>query len=237
MRRALAGIAACAAFISFAIFAAVFQPVQLLVDINQAPTPVSSSPSYLCDSAAAGYLSGTDADETLGLWKTDGTTAGTARIASFGTATGFESVECLYRSGSLTLFQFLDRDGVAELWRSDGTAAGTFRLLRQPSANEGPINFMGQAELYAFMASDGVHGNEFMVTDGTVAGTRLLVDLTPGPDSTWSYAGQSIISSGLLYFAHEGNLWVSDFTASGTHAVTNIPFEPDSGAFLDNLWS
>ncbi|MBC8024385.1 MAG: cadherin-like domain-containing protein [Steroidobacteraceae bacterium] len=237
MRRVLPILAACAAFASFAIFAAVFRPVQLLVDINQAPTPLSSSPRLLCDSTVAGYLSATDADQTLGLWRTDGSTAGTTRIATFGAFNGFEQVECLYWRGSLTFFQFTDQGGVAELWRSDGTSSGTFRLLRQPSANEGPIYFMGQSGLYAFMASDGIHGNEIMLTDGTVAGTRMLIDLTPGPDSSWIGTGQNTVSNGLLYFGHEGNLWVSDFSAGGTRAVTDFDIDPNVGSSLDTLWS
>lgn len=81
MRRVLPTLAVCAVFASLAVFAAVFRPVELLVDINQAPTPLSSAPTYLCDSTVAGYMSATDADQTLGLWKTDGTPAGTSRVA------------------------------------------------------------------------------------------------------------------------------------------------------------
>jgi len=237
MRRVLPTLAVCAAFASFAIFAAVFRPVELLVDINQAPTPLSSSPFFICDNAQTGFLTATDPDQILGLWRTDGTAAGTSRIASFGPYRGFGYLDCLYTSGNLTFFQFFDPDGVAEMWRSDGTSSGTFRLHRQPSADEGPIYFMGQSGLYAFMASDGDHGNEIMVTDGTVAGTRLLVDLTPGPDSSWTDTNQHAISNGLLYFAHDGNLWVSDFTAGGTRAVTNFDIDPDVGASLDWIWS
>ena len=236
MRRVLTGFAVCTALASFAILAAVFKPVQLLLDINQAPTPVSSNPTFLCDNGTTGYLWATDADENHGLWSTDGTSAGTTRVASFGVAGTNGYVDCLYWTGNLTFFQVTDQNGVAELWRSDGTSAGTFRLLRQPGANEGPIYFMGQSGLYAFLASDGVHGNEIMVSDGTVAGTRMLIDLTPGPDNSWMDHGQTVISNGLLYFAHEGNLWVTDFTAGGTRAVTSFVVDPDYGAGLDLVW-
>lgn len=236
MRRVLAGLSVCAALASFAILAAVFRPVQLLVDINQAPTPISSNPMFLCDNGTTGYLSANDADEVFGLWSTDGTSAGTTRIATFGVAGEAWYIECLYATGPLTFFQLTDQAGVAELWRSDGTSAGTFRLLRQPSANDGPIYFMGQSGLYAFLANDGAHGNEIMVSDGTVAGTRMLVDLEPGPDGTWITNGQSVIANGLLYFAREGNLWVSDFTAGGTRAVTDFVIDPDLGANLDTIW-
>lgn len=235
MRRVLAGLAVAATLASFTIFAAVFQPVQLLLDINQAPTPVSSSPTYLCESGGAGFLSGKDADEILGLWRTDGTSAGTARVASFGAAGESGSIECMYSADGLAFFQFTDQAGVSELWRSDGTSTGTLRLLRQPSADDGPIYFMGQSGLYAFMANDGVHGSEIMVTDGSVAGTRMLVDLTPGPDGSWTYPGHNVVSNGLLYFEHDGNLWTSDLTASGTHAVTSFTFDPDVGATVDAM--
>jgi ELWxxDGT repeat protein len=235
MRRALAGFGIGAVIISFAVMAAVFQPVQLLLDLNQAPTPVNSDVVYLCESTVAGYFWGRDEDDTLGVWASDGTPSGTKRIASFGTYTGSEYAECLYWTGSLTFFQVIGHDGVAELWRTDGTGNGTFRLLRQPD-DGGPIYFMGHDGLYAFMAGDGTHGNEIMVTDGTVAGTRLLVDLSPGADGSWISNGQSIAADGQLWFAHHGNLWVSDFTAGGTRQVTNFTYDPDYENVIDTLW-
>ena len=56
MRRGLPALAVCAAFASFAIFAAVFRPVQLLVDINQAPTSERGDvpPSYVPHFTSAG---------------------------------------------------------------------------------------------------------------------------------------------------------------------------------------
>lgn len=236
MRRLTAGFAVGAAILSFAVLAAVFKPAQLLVDLNQAPIPADSQGNLMCDAPTAGYFWGKDADEIVGLWTSDGTPAGTRRIASFGTYTGSEYFDCLHSAGNLTFFQYTGQDNVAELWRTDGTSGGTFRLLRQPSADDGSIYFLGHAGLHAFTANDGTHGNELMVTDGTVAGTRLLVDLTPGPDGSWLYYWTSIVANNQLWFGYQGNLWVSDFTAGGTHQVTNFANDPDAENSVDDLW-
>src|SRR6185436_2544665 len=96
MRRFSAAFAVGAAIISFAVLAAVFKPAQLLVDLNQAPIPVGSDVVHLCDSTVAGYFWGRDEADTLGLWASDGTPAGTRRIASFGSYTGSEYTDCLH---------------------------------------------------------------------------------------------------------------------------------------------
>lgn len=76
-----------------------------------------------------------------------------------------------------------------------------------------------------FSASDGVHGAELWVSDGTVAGTTMLKDINAGAGSS----GVSRLGVGgpYLYFtADDGvngvELWKTDGTASGTSMVKNI---------------
>jgi ELWxxDGT repeat protein len=71
-----------------------------------------------------------------------------------------------------------------------------------------------------FEANEQVNGDELWVSDGTVAGTHILVDLTPG-------SGGSFTSTGALwgsefYFGYGGNPWKTDGTAAGTVKIETV---------------
>jgi len=75
-----------------------------------------------------------------------------------------------------------------------------------------------------FNASDGVHGPELWVSDGTEAGTYMVIDLIPGPAG--SNPQVLIDVNGRCFFQGVNSssgldLYVSDGTASGTHFVVN----------------
>ncbi len=68
---------------------------------------------------------------------------------------------------------------------------------------------------------DGVHGAELWLSDGSSAGTRLLLDLSPGPASTTIW-GTSARHDGLWFVVDAGaqrELWHSDGTTAGTRVV------------------
>src|SRR6185295_8167740 len=80
-----------------------------------------------------------------------------------------------------------------ELWASDGTAEGT-RLVKdiwtgmvntswfEPEvASSYPAHFAPFGNSVLFVAGDGPTGREPWITDGTAAGTRLLLDINPTP--------------------------------------------------------
>ena len=69
---------------------------------------------------------------------------------------------------------------VEEVWISDGKAAGTFAIHAAPR-----IEYLAPADhvLYFAEVTDEA-GTELAVTDGTVAGTRSLGDLRPGPQGS-----------------------------------------------------
>src|SRR5690606_15028926 len=71
-----------------------------------------------------------------------------------------------------------------ELWRTDGTAQGTFQLGPiNPGGNAAPRSITAFGAGVAFSANDGLSGRELYCSDGTVAGTRRVVDLYSGPGS------------------------------------------------------
>ena len=72
-------------------------------------------------------------------------------------------------------------------------AAQAPALLRDVNPNGSSVDVTGQLEILGrsprdgeviVMLDDGVHGREPWRTDGTPAGTSLLLDLTPGPAGT-----------------------------------------------------
>ncbi len=121
-----------------------------------------------------------------------------------------------------------DGDTGRELWITDGTAAGT-ALLKDinPNVEFGRPQNSDPRSFYAlgngkvvFFADDGEHGREPWVTDGTPEGTFMLRDLTPGPDSTIVFSGNTrLLDDGRLLI---NNAYVTDGTTAGT-----VPYDPE----------
>jgi ELWxxDGT repeat protein len=142
----------------------------------------------------------------------------------------------------MLLFSGYDADGNDGLWVSDGTAAGTHELTGISGAYGGgngvsPYNitaFDGGA-LFAGEDASGVVG--LWVTDGTIAGTHEVTSIN-GVYSTslfpnGVYPGFAVLNGGKVLFSGFSTggldeLWVSDGTADGTHAL-NISGESAHG--------
>ncbi|MDB6137237.1 MAG: hyalin repeat protein, partial [Verrucomicrobiaceae bacterium] len=85
--------------------------------------------------------------------------------------------------------------------------------------------FQTAGNLMYFTGYTAAKGTELWRTDGTAAGTFMLQDMTPGPDST--QFGESMALGSVLYFvpdtaAYGKELWRTDGTVAGTHIVKAI---------------
>lgn len=69
-----------------------------------------------------------------------------------------------------------------------------------------------------FIADDGVHGFEPWVTDGTAAGTRMIVDVVPGP--TWGYFDWPVAYGGKLYADSSAGFMEFDADGSNVRVVS-----------------
>ncbi|MDP6512603.1 MAG: DUF5011 domain-containing protein [SAR202 cluster bacterium] len=165
--------------------------------------------------------SGTNGNE---LWKSDGTTAGTALIKGI-----------FPGSGNSDPFEYTEFDGAIffnaqdfdtrnrrvppppgakgrELWKSDGTTAGTVLVkdIFPGSGSSVPSEFTESGGTLFFAASNGAGGRQLWKSDGTPAGTVLVKDL----------GGTQIFGltafGGNLVFSTISDLWISDGTAAGT---------------------
>ena len=172
------------------------------------------------------YFAADDGASGRELWRTDGTDAGTSRVADIvpGPA-GSDPLRTL-SAGGLLYFTAEDAAG-RELWRTDGTAAGTLRILdiRPGPAWSNPGSFTVAGAQLFFTADDGVHGRELWATgfDSTV--TALVRDIRPGPASS-EPDELTRLGDLLLLAADDGavgrELWRTDGSPAGTARVRDL---------------
>ena len=111
-----------------------------------------------------------------------------------------------------------------------------------PGSGAGPAT-----NLMLFTADDGSHGTELWASDGTAAGTRLVLDLTPGA------AGSAILGlvglGQVALFATEQDfpangpvpptavlsIWQTDGTSAGTQVLTTLATAPQGGHWVGGL--
>ena len=207
----------------------------VLVKTVQAP----SIPFYNLVGGEAAALPGgplflvlSDDEAGAELWKSDGTDAGTVRVADINPGPGGSIPHALTPVGSK--LYFVADDGVHgdEVWVSDGMAAGTHMVadvLPGPGSSR-PDNLTAVGNTLLFSAFDGVHGVEPWRTGGAALGTRMIQDIAPGPLSS-SPTGFTAAGSN-VYFAADDNTTGFELWAVPQNAVL--------GTFADvpaNYWA
>jgi ELWxxDGT repeat protein len=180
----------------------------------------------------------------LELWRSDGTTAGTALVkdifpgsrGSLVNTQGSDSNSTMWlNTVSGGAMYFLADDGVHgfEMWRTDGTEAGTWLVK---DIQEGTESAFGSFDYYSldsatvgstlfFRAATTLNGAELWKTDGTEANTVLVKDINLGPSSSFP-SGLTELNGRLVFAAaghdFDGELWRSDGTTFGTVLVDDI---------------
>ncbi|HEX4963155.1 MAG TPA: ELWxxDGT repeat protein [Thermoanaerobaculia bacterium] len=189
-----------------------------------------TSPSVLGSAAGLTYFRAypsetADGDRGDELWVTDGTAAGTRRIAGH--------VSALGTLGDLAYFGASDEDrATSEIWATDGTPAGTHRVatIQRHAPSSGPIFLPSPADNALFLAWNGSH-EALWQSDGTprgtlpvagkeLAGNRTLETILPqvGPLRFFTVVRSQ---GGPHPTALE--LWRTDGTGSGTRAIADLP--------------
>jgi len=166
----------------------------LLKDIN--PGNASSSPRSLTEYNGQIYFTATTAANGSELWRTDGTSDGTVLFKDINPGT-VSSAPTKFIPFHNKLFFAARGAGVGLDWFStDGTVDGTSLFMDlNPGQGDGvyPTGVFPGTQgnsaivldgvLY-FEGNNGTSGTELFGTDGTTAGTRLVIDARPGSASS-----------------------------------------------------
>jgi ELWxxDGT repeat protein len=197
------------------------------------PGERSSFPEFLTNANGTLFFRALD-PFGWGLWKSDGTAAGTVLVKRHPQPiTSVTSV-----NGSIFYVSDGDHAGDAnELWRSDGTPAGT-TLVKAFAAGPQPFGALGgltpmNNQLFFFAYTAG-RGYVLWKSDGTTAGTTLVSDTGPRAQE-YDYVLQPV-GDWLFVLVGETTqhttLWKTDGTASGTVLVKD--FNLSTSAYYGN---
>ena len=137
---------------------------QMVLDINA--TELGWIRSEIVAVGSVAYFAAVD-----GIWKSDGTTAGTVLIKDIYPGSGATSPSRLTNVNGTVYFTADDGTHGLELWKSDGTAAGTV-MVKDINPGSAGSYFHGLTAVNGtlfFSVNDGTIGDELWKSDGTVA--------------------------------------------------------------------
>jgi len=167
--------------------------------------------------------------QSVDLWSSDGSDAGTTPILPPSTGTASSDAAARLLVGNTLYLTANDGEHGLELWRTDGSAAGT-ALVKDIFPGNGPssaASFVAVGDIVYFKADNGSSGAELWRSDGTDAGTYMVRDIVPG--SSASSPRDLVALDGIVYFAAAAassssniELWRSDGTDAGTYMVKDI---------------
>jgi len=154
------------------------------------------------------------------LWRSDGTSEGTQRVA----VVGMDHLSDLNVIGDQLFFT---AEQSAALWASDGSPAGTMALGDFEQLGTDFIPWNGSL----YFAADAGAGLELWRSDGTATGTTQVAEIMPG-DAGSAPGSFAVVGDRLLFAADDGEhgreLWVTDGTADGTQLYADIWAGPSS---------
>ncbi|KAF4318436.1 hypothetical protein BBO99_00007100 [Phytophthora kernoviae] len=205
--------------------------------------PRGSNPSHFVELNQRLYFQASSTDFGAELWTTDGTRDGTYQVADVEFGSWSSEPRFLTAFNSRIFFSAKTYAYGRELWFSDGdprfdftedqhATVGTGLLLdicvgaKSSSPQQfAVLNPSIGSPLLLFQADDCVHGVELWATDGTYAGTSLVLDIRQGtigsrPAYLTSFAGQVFFQAddGI----HGAELWVTNGFSAGTTMLVDI---------------
>ena len=178
------------------------------------------------------YFSGVTDGQGLELWKTNGTETSTVLVKDVYAGTNASDPSGFTRIGSTVYFAiaYYNVWPYTQLWKTDGTTAGTVGVGTQTYVlNKQIVPFKDKLYFFGF---DGSNGIEPWVSNGTSAGTSMLLNTSPFTQFSYSGPFRVLKADDYLVFAQENfaqnsttnHFWKSDGTSNGTLRMT-----PDNG--------
>ena len=167
-----------------------------------------------------------------GLWKSDGTSAGTVLVKQFDPALN-QGISPYVMGTSL---YFAANDGVhgMELWKSDGTTAGTLLLEDiNLSGSSYPVEFEQMGGALYFFASNGTSNDLYSSTGAPGVATIYRTN------SATSVGELTAVGSSLFFRGEDeingSELWTSEGPSGATELLKKI--RPNNGAYQNNYGS
>lgn len=179
------------------------------------------------------YFAATDGESGYELWKSDGTSAGTKRVADINPGSNGSSPRELTVVGETLYFTAFSQGGYG-LWKSDGTEEGTQLVsgIDKPQFNiyrSEPRYLTAVGDSVFFTAIGNLNtGRELWKSDGTAAGTKMVADIFPG--STGSEPRDLKLVGNTLYFSAKSDLtsgrqlWALDVSSELADDQGQTPF-------------
>lgn len=180
------------------------------------------------------------------LWKSDGTVAGTVVVADTVITTTVGQALKIRESYNDTLYYTVNVAGPSAgyttiLWRTHGTTPVLVDTLHHPGypgiGGGYPTGFtMVGNKLFFSMWN--LNGRELWVSDGTEAGTKEVIDLSPGSNGGTTN-NPMIAFNGKVFFQGSATLGInelysSDGTAAGTTLVKAGVYNPEHFIIYNN---
>ena len=191
--------------------------------------------------AGALWFEGYDESGGTELWRSDGTPAGTQRFEDIAPGTDGSYPLFLAADESSLWFAAWEPQTGVELWRTDGLLSGTalvsdivpgaddshFLPWRAAPLPDGRLVYRSGVAVSATAGTD----VEPYLSDGTVAGTSKLAELSTGSAS--SMPDDFATLGERVFFSASGGglgreLWSTDATTSGTQLVSDLSPGPSS---------
>ena len=197
---------------------------QMVLDINS--NTVGSNPDDFVTIGSTVFFTATDVDSGTELWRSDGTKAGTVRVADINPGSAGSSPSHLTAIGSTLFFTASDGSSGTELWKSDGTTAGTVRVkdVNPGSGSSVASNLAAFGSNLFFFATDGSSAVRLWKSDGSEAGTVAVGSGSPLPS-----APSSITAAGSSFFftanddAGHVQIWKTDATGVAIPLTSFLP--------------
>jgi ELWxxDGT repeat protein len=170
------------------------------------------------------------------LWRSDGTAAGTIMIADI--PSGISRIS----SSAGRAFILSDGISLSQLWLANETGVTLVKTIRDGGGyfdpHKKPEATIGN--VFYFVASDGVHGNEIWRTDGTSAGTYMLFDLEASDSRDFLYEygiDQFTVLNSRLYFTvlRAANQGIFYTTGNSSYTKIRSAYTIDMVAVADRL--
>lgn len=195
------------------------------------PGPTGSFPSAFTVANGKLFFMGNGVDGERRLYVSDGTAAGTIIIRNnyINLFNGFSDFavmnnEIYFTGDGAPLYPY-------GLWKSDGTLAGTVLVKAAGGFSPGVLgsNYAVLNNKMYFSGYDNINGGELWVTDGTDAGTHIVINLrTDGGGVLYSGTPMALtVYNSKIYFSaaddtHGQELFMTDGTAAGTVLVKDM---------------